>query len=292
MCRLRRKYYNMNSTAGLSFKPEYFDEALPCTATGLWYEIHPENYMIAGGPRLAMLDAISDRHPLSVHGVGLSLASAQLPDMTHLHKLAAVVNRTQAFVVSEHLAWSVNNGHYFPDLLPFPRTAEALQLIARNIDLTQNVLKRRILIENPSLYLRMAHEYSEPEFLSELVRRTGCGLLVDVNNAHISAHNLGGDAHAYLRALPADAIGEIHLAGHAPDEDASSGLLIDTHGAPIDEAVWSLYQTLIERIGPRPTMIERDDNLPAFAELLAERQRAAGLLQRQSPAEQRHVRLG
>jgi len=267
-------------TAGLSFKPEYFDAALSCTAAGMWYEIHPENYMIAGGPRLAMLDAIAAQHAVSVHGVGLSLASAELPDAVHLKRLAEVVKRTDASLVSEHLAWSVNSGNYFPDLLPFPRNREALQCIARNIDIAQNALQRRILIENPSLYVQLQHDYSEAEFLTELVNRTGCGLLVDVNNAYISAHNVGGNASAYLARLPAHAIGEIHLAGHAPDADTD--LLIDTHGAAVSEAVWSLYSELIERIGARPTLIERDDNLPAFDELLNERERAAQLLRANS----------
>jgi uncharacterized protein len=272
------KNNSMNSiTAGVSFKPEYFDAALSCGADGMWYEIHPENYMVAGGPRLAMLDALSEKHPVSVHGVGLSLASAEEPDKAHLRRLAAVVQRTQATLVSEHLAWSVMAGHYVPDLLPFPRSKQALQCIARNIDIAQNALQRRILIENPSLYVQLEQEYSEVEFLSELVSRTGCGLLIDVNNTYITAHNVGGDAANYLAKLPAAAIGEIHLAGHAHDA-GNTDLLIDTHGAPVDAAVWSLYAGLIERIGARPTLIERDDNLPAFAELLQERDRAAQLL--------------
>jgi uncharacterized protein (UPF0276 family) len=283
-------------TAGLSFKPEYFEAALSCAVDGLWYEIHPENYMvgegmIAGGPRLAMLDAISDQHPVSVHGVGLSLASAAEPDKDHLRRLAATVKRTQASLVSEHLAWSVLPGNYFPDLLPFPRSHEALQCIARNIDIAQNALQRRLLIENPSLYVRLEHDYSEAEFLTELVQRTGCGLLVDVNNAYISAHNIGGDAEIYLASLPADAIGEIHLAGHARD-GADTDLLIDTHGAPVAEAVWSLYAALISRIGARPTLIERDDNLPAFDELLQERERAADVLRLSETQERLHACVG
>lgn len=279
----------MQLTAGVSFKPEYFEAAHACDEEGMWYEIHPENYMIAGGPRLAMLDAICERHPVSVHGVGLSLASFEPPDAAHLQRLAEVVRRTEAALVSEHLAWSVTQGGYLPDLLPFPRTHESMQCIARNIDITQNTLKRRILIENPSLYVQLEHDCSEAEFLSELVRRTGCGLLLDVNNAWISAHNLGTDVHAYLNALPVDAIGELHLAGHSPDENPASPLLIDTHAAPIDAAVWSLYEQLIQRIGPRPTLIERDDNLPAFDELLGERQHAAQALS--NVPERCHVRV-
>jgi uncharacterized protein (UPF0276 family) len=266
------------TTAGVSFKVDYFDDALSCAAAGLWYEIHPENYMIAGGPRLAMLDAMRAAHPIAVHGVGLSLAAATKPDRLHLQRLREIVQRVQPFVVSEHLAWSSWQGNYLPDLLPFPRTKEALQCIARNIDITQEFLQRKILIENPSLYVQLEHEYCEAEFLTELVRRTGCGLLVDVNNAHISANNVGGDAAAYLRALPAEAIDEIHLAGHAKDERQSTQLLIDTHAAPVAEVVWDLYKQLIADIGSRPTLIERDDNLPDFAELLAERDRAATML--------------
>ena len=178
-------------TAGLSFKPEHFDEALSCAAAGLWYEIHAENYMAPGGPRLAMLDAIRRERPLSVHGVGLSLAADAEPDVLHLDRLAAVIDRYQPFVVSEHLAWSAWQGVYFPDLLPVPRTRQALQRIARNIDIAQQRLKRRILIENPSQYLTLDHEMPEPEFLAELAKLSGCGLLVDVNNAYVSAHNLG-----------------------------------------------------------------------------------------------------
>lgn len=265
-------------TAGLSFKPEHFGAALSCAAPGMWYEIHAENYMVAGGPRLGMLDAICREHPVSVHGVGLSLAADADPDKAHLKRLAEVVKRTQAVLISEHLAWSGFQGAYFPDLLPAPRNRETLQRIARNIDITQNVLQRPLLIENPSLYMSLDHEMSEPEFLSELTQRTGCGLLVDVNNAYISAHNVGGDAASYLAQLPAQAIGEIHLAGHALDaisiDTANPRLLIDTHGAPVAEPVWQLYQQLLARIGARPTLIERDDNLPAFDELFSERQRA------------------
>lgn len=268
----------MQATAGLGFKPEYFDEAMACPADGMWFEIHAENYMVDGGPRLAMLRAIRRDHPVSVHGVGLSLAADADPDPQHLARLARVIERAEPCLVSEHLAWSAWQGAYHPDLLPFPRTRAALERIVRNIDMTQSRLKRRILIENPSLYLPLAHEMSEAEFLQALVRRTGCGLLVDVNNAYISAHNLGGDAAAYLADLPAEAIGEIHLAGHAADAREESQLLIDTHGAPIVEAIWVLYRDLLARIGARPTLIERDDNLPVFGELLRERERAVQLL--------------
>jgi uncharacterized protein (UPF0276 family) len=277
-------------SAGLSFKLEHFDDARACPAAGLWFEVHPENYMVAGGPRLALLEALRREHPLSLHGVGLSLAADADPDPAHLAALKALADRFEPFVVSEHLAWSAWRGAYNPDLLPFPRTQGALTRIAANIDQTQEALGRPILVENPSLYMRLGgHEMAETEFLAELVRRTGCGLLVDVNNVHVSAHNLGFSPEAYLDALPAEAIGEIHLAGHAPDADPASGLLIDTHGAPVDEAVWALYARLIGRIGPRPTLIERDDDIPRFAELLAERDHAAALLHQVTAREPAHV---
>lgn len=264
-------------TAGIGLKPQHYEDALACGAEGLWFEVHPENYMCDGGPRLAWLDAIRAEHPLSLHGVGMSLAADEAPDPGHLAALKRLVDRFQPFAVSEHLAWSMRRGAYAPDLLPFPRTAEALARIADNVGRMQEALGRTVLIENPSLYTPLkGHELPEVEFLAELVRITGCRLLVDVNNVAVSAHNLGFDARAYLDAIPAEAVGEIHLAGH--EADALGDLLIDTHGAPVAETVWALYARLVERIGPRPTLIERDDKVPAFAELMAERDRAHGVL--------------
>jgi uncharacterized protein len=265
----------MPPTAGLGFRPKYFEDALAQPAAGMWYEVHAENYMIDGGPQLAMLERIRDAFPISMHGVGLSLAADADPDEKHLARLCELVQRFDPYLISEHLAWSSWNGQPFPDLLPFPRTRAALDRIARNIEITQERLRQRILIENPSLYVALpGHELSEPEFLTELSRRTGCGLLIDVNNVYVSSHNLRFDACEYLAALPAKAIEEIHLAGHAADGPEADALLIDTHGAPITEEVWRLYEQLMTRIGPRPTLIERDENLPAFDELLAERNRA------------------
>jgi uncharacterized protein (UPF0276 family) len=270
----------MTPTAGLGLKPQHYDDALAAMAPGLWFEVHPENYMSAGGPRLSALAAIRQSHPLSLHGVGLSLAADADPDPEHLAALKTLVDRFEPFVVSEHLAWSTHRGMHQPDLLPFPRTRAALARIAGNIGRMQDALGRPVLVENPSLYLPLTgHDLDETDFLTALVNRTGCGLLVDVNNVFVSAHNLGYDAAAYLDALPAAAIGEIHLAGHGPDEGGST-LLIDTHGAPVAEGVWALYRRLIDRIGPRPTLIERDDDVPAFAVLMAERDRAQTELQR------------
>lgn len=264
--------------AGLGLKPNHYAQALGCSAEGLWFEVHPENYMVGGGPRLAWLEAIGNQHPLSLHGVSLSLAGACPPDAGHLKRLKVLADRVQPALISEHLAWSAWRGQYHPDLLPFPRTAEALQRIASNIQRTQDVLGRPIAIENPTHYLRLeGHEFSELDFLSELSVRTGCGLLLDVNNVHISAHNLGFDPTTYLDAFPAQAVVEIHLAGHAVDP-GDTRLLIDTHDAPIADDIWLLYQRVIERIGMRPTLIERDDNIPGFDVLLAERDRAQTLL--------------
>lgn len=265
----------MSPTAGLGLKPQHHDDAVAADVEGLWFEVHPENYMSAGGPRLSALEAVRERRPLSLHGVGLSLAADADPDREHLAALKRLVDRFEPFVVSEHLAWSTHRGAHQPDLLPFPRTQAALTRVAANIGRMQDALGRRVLIENPSLYLPLTgHDLDEVQFLKALVAATGCGLLVDVNNVFVSASNLGYAAEAYLDTLPAEAIGEIHLAGHAPDE-GGSGLLIDTHGAPIAEAVWALYHRLIRRIGPRPTLIERDDDIPTFEVLMAERDRAA-----------------
>ncbi|USQ96861.1 MNIO family bufferin maturase [Caulobacter sp. RL271] len=268
----------MTPTAGLGLKSQHYADALASDADGLWFEVHPENYMSAGGPRLAALEAVRARRPLSLHGVGLSLAADADPDPAHLLALKRLVDRFEPFVVSEHLAWSTHRGAHQPDLLPFPRTKAALARIAANIGRMQDALGRRVLIENPSLYLPLqGHDLDEVDFLKALVIKTGCGLLVDVNNVFVSASNLGYAAEAYLDALPGESVGEIHLAGHGPDEGGSA-LLIDTHGAPVAEPVWALYRRLIRRIGPRPTLIERDDDIPAFAILMAERDRAAAEL--------------
>ncbi|MDH1631734.1 MNIO family bufferin maturase [Pseudomonas mosselii] len=262
--------------AGLGLKAEHYDQAWACHAEGLWFEVHPENYMV-GGPRLAWLARMAERHPLSLHGVALSLAADAEPDATHLRRLRTLIDQVHPALVSEHLAWSTWRGQYHPDLLPFPRSDEALARIADNIQRTQDALGCRISIENPSHYLHLqGHDRNEIDFFAELVRRTGCGLLLDVNNVYVSAHNLGFDAADYLARFPAQAITEIHLAGHS--HDAQGALLVDSHDAAIAAPVWSLYQQLIARIGPRPTLIERDGNIPAFDELLAERALAQATL--------------
>jgi uncharacterized protein (UPF0276 family) len=268
-------------SAGLSLKPQHYDAALGCSAPGMWFEVHAENYMVAGGPRLRWLDAVRELHPLSLHGVSLSLAGAAPLDADHLGRLAGLVRRTEPALVSEHLAWSSWNGRHVPDLLPFPRTTGALRLICEHIDQTQRAIGRRIAIENPSHYLRIdGHQWDEVDFLAELTRRTGCGLLLDVNNVHVSARNLGFDAAAYLDRFPGAAVMEIHLAGHSTDPALGEALLIDSHDTPVAAEVWSLYRRLMTRIGARPTLIERDGEVPTFDALLAERAMAADVLDR------------
>jgi uncharacterized protein (UPF0276 family) len=277
----------MTPSAGIGFKADHFLDAMASPAAGLWFEVHAENYMLPGGPRLAMLEALRVRRPLSLHGVGLSLAGAADPDRDHLAALKRLVDRFDPFLVSEHIAWSRIGDHCLPDLLPFPRTTEALTRIARNISIVQDALGRQILVENPSHYMPMdGHGWGEVDFLVELARRTGCGLLIDVNNVAVSAFNLDCDATAWLAAVPASAVGEIHLAGHSAD--AALDLLIDSHGEPIAEGVWSLFADFTARIGPRPTLIERDGNVPPFADFMAERDRAAAVLKTRTP-EQAHV---
>ncbi|MBS7456874.1 DUF692 domain-containing protein [Coralloluteibacterium stylophorae] len=271
--------------AGIGFKPQHADDALRCRAEALWLEVHPENYLVDGGPRLALLDALAARFPLSLHGVSLSLAAAAPPDATHLARLRRLIDRVQPVLVSEHLAWSSWDGRHLPDLLPFPRSHEALARVVANVSRTQDVLGRRIALENPAHYLPLdGHDWSETDFLAELVRRSGCGLLLDINNVLVSAHNLGGDARRYVDAFPLEAVTEIHLAGHTVDAGLGDALWIDSHDAAVSEEAWALYRHAIARGGPRPTLIERDGNVPAFAVLLAERERAQRLLAAQAIA--------
>jgi len=270
---------NTALTAGIGLKPVHYEAAMDCGADGLWVEVHPENYFVDGGPRLAWLEAIRGRHPVSLHGVALSLAADRSPDPGHLQRLAGLARRIAPALVSEHLAWSAWRGAYHPDLLPFPRNGEALRRIADNIGRTQDALGRPIAIENPSHYMRLeGHAWDEIDFLRELVRRTGCRLLLDLNNVFVGARNLGYSAADYIDRFPADAVVEIHLAGHSADPQLGDSLLIDSHDAPVAADVWTLHERFVARAGPRPTLIERDDKLPPFGDLLAERNRADAIL--------------
>lgn len=252
-----------------------------------WFEVHAENYM-GGGSALAQLDTIRRDYPLSLHGVGLSLGTAEGIDIGHLRRLAALIARTEPMLVSEHLSWSVSGGVYLSDLLPLPYTEESLAIVANNVAKTQDTLRRRLLVENPSSYLRYRHStIPEPEFLAALVARTGCGLLCDVNNIYVTCANIGGDAAEYLDALPATAIGEIHLAGHASVLRGGKTLLIDDHGAPVAPAVWQLYRRSLARCGVVPSLVEWDKALPPLAILLEEARTAAAVARAAKDADAR-----
>jgi hypothetical protein len=267
--------------AGMGLKPEHFDAALAWRGEGAWFEVHAENYLVAGGPRRRWLEAQRAAHPVSLHGVSLSLAGDDDVDAVALAGLAALVRELEPALVSEHLAWSRLGGAYLPDLLPFPRTREALARVAANVGRVQDAIGRTIAVENPSHYLALdGHELDEIDFLAELARRSGCTLLLDVNNVHVSAHNTGTSAEAYVDAFPAALVSEIHLAGHRADAEPGARLLIDSHDAPVAPAVWSLFERFVGRAGARPTLIERDAALPPFAELVRERDAAASILDR------------
>jgi uncharacterized protein (UPF0276 family) len=243
-----------------------------------WFEVHAENYM-GGGPAVRALEQIRQDYPISIHGVGLSLGSANGLDTRHLARLKRLVEHLQPVLVSEHLAWSMAGGAYLNHLLPLVYTEETLDIICRNVDQAQTVLGRHILVENPSSYLRFADSsIPEPAFLTAIVRRTGCGLLCDVNNIYVTSQNFDQNPVAYLEMLPGDSIGEVHLAGHAVNDAAGQPILIDDHGAPVSAAVWELFTLAMTRFGPVPTLIEWDTNIPAFAVLVAEASKADGIL--------------
>lgn len=262
--------------AGVGLKPDHYRAILEGAPDIGWFEVHPENYMGAGGPPHHVLERVRQSYPLSLHGVGLSIGGVEPLSKTHLRRLKALADRYEPGLFSEHLAWSTHEGAYLNDLLPLPYTDATLALVARHVDETHSFLARQILIENPSTYLRYAaNEMSEIEFLTQLSRRTGCGLLLDVNNVHVSAINHGYDAAAYIDAFPAELVGEIHLAGHARIEDEDgSPLLIDAHDRSVVEVVWDLYERAVRRIGPVPTLIEWDNDIPEWAVLFEEACRA------------------
>lgn len=258
--------------AGLGLKLEHIPQALLADAEGLWFEVHPENYMVAGGARRLALESLAARHPLSLHGVSLSLAADAPPDTAHLSRLRELVQRLQPVLVSEHLAWSTWRSVHAPDLLPFPRSVKALARVTDNVQRTQEALGRAISVENPSHYVHLeGHDFSETDFLAELARRSGCGLLLDINNVHVSARNLGTDALDYLVAFPVDAVTEIHLAGHTQDPSLGPALLVDSHDTPVSDEVWQLFRHALARVGDVPVLIERDGNVPSFDELMRER---------------------
>jgi uncharacterized protein (UPF0276 family) len=248
-----------------------------------WAEVHSENYL-AGGMRLSALERIRRDLPIGCHGVGLSLGSAEGLDRAHLASLARLFARIEPGLVSEHVSWSVSGGVYYNDLLPLPLTEEALGVFCRNVDRAQEAFGRRILVENPSTYLDFAaSRIPEPDFIAEIVRRTGCGLLLDVNNIHVSAHNRGFEAADYLAALPLEATGEIHVAGHAIRGIGGETVLIDDHGSRVIEPVWRLLDAALARTGPVPVLVEWDTDIPALDVLLAEAAQAESAIRRSAP---------
>ncbi len=268
----------MDPVAGIGLRSPHLSEiARDRPATG-FLEIHAENYL-AGSPARRTIASLRRDYEFSVHAVGLSLGSAGGLDDTHLGRIATLVERMEPQLVSDHLSWSVVGGRYFNDLLPLPYTEEALAVVVRNVQRLQERLGRRVSIENPSCYLAFGHStLSEPEFLTELARRSGCGLLLDVNNIVVTAHNLRLDPMNWLATLPSEAISEYHLAGHAVNDVDGERVLIDDHGSRIGDAVFDLFGEIVRRYGKRPTLVEWDTDIPALDVLLDEARRAERVL--------------
>lgn len=269
-----------DALTGLGLKPQHFSDILERRPALGFFEIHAENYFGAGGPFHHYLTRIAEHYPLSVHGVGLSIGGSDL-DAAHLDRLAMLLERYEPRWFSEHLAWSRHGAVCLNDLLPVVYDEATLGRVCEHIDRVQERLGRRLLLENPATYLESrASTLPEAAFIGEVIRRTGCGLLLDVNNLYVSCVNHRRDPLAELAALPLHAVGEIHLAGHAETLDgAGDPLLIDHHGAPVAQAVWALYAHAIERLGAVPTLIERDNDIPAFEVLLAEARQAGRVLE-------------
>lgn len=266
--------------AGVGLKPEHFRQIVAHWPDLGFFEVHAENYLVDGGPFHHFLTRIRERYALSVHGVGLSIGGSSPLDRDHLDRLAALLARYAPHSFSEHLAWASHGDVFLNDLLPLPYTAQTLQRVCEHVDQVQSHLHRRMLLENPATYLEFsASTMSEAQFISEVVRRTGCGLLLDVNNIYVSCINHHRDPQDMLRELPLDAVGEIHLAGFARERDGNDDpLLIDNHGSPVAQAVWELYADALDRTGPVATLIERDHDIPPFDILCAEAGRAEYVL--------------
>lgn len=277
-----QSFPHLPSAAGVGYKAQHFTDILENPAPVGWLEIHAENYMGDGGRPLAQLRVLAERFPISVHGVGLSIGGEERLDPEHLARLKHLCGWLNPASFSEHLAWSTHDSRFLNDLLPLPYTTATLQRVADHIDEVQEVLGRRMLLENPSSYLSFAEStWSETDFLAELVRRTGCGLLLDVNNVFVSATNLDYSPQGYIDVYPLDAIGEIHLGGHDEDEDDHGApLLIDSHGRAVVDPVWVLLDHVLAKSGPKPVLVEWDTDVPEWPVLTAEAQRAEQALNR------------
>jgi uncharacterized protein (UPF0276 family) len=277
---------DLPARTGVGFKPAHFCDIIAAPQPLGFFEVHAENYMGAGGPPHAQLGALRESYALSVHGVGLSIGSMRQLDRDHLARLKTLCDRYTPESFSEHLAWSSHDGIYLNDLLPLPYTRQTLARVAEHIDEVQTTLGREMLLENPSTYIRFSESnIPEVDFIAELSKRTGCGLLLDVNNVFVSARNHATEPLAYLDSFPLDRVKEIHLGGHNEDvDDAGAPLLIDSHGSPIVEGVWMLYAYVIARTGALPTLIEWDNDVPDWPALLAEAVKAQGILSDQACA--------
>jgi uncharacterized protein len=262
--------------AGVGFKPTHFRDIVAAPQPIGFFEVHAENYMGAGGEPHAQLGALRERYPLSLHGVGLSIGSMHPLDREHLERVKLLCERYEPASFSEHLAWSSHDGVYFNDLLPLPYTPQTLAQVAEHIDTVQTTLRRSILLENPSSYLSLPEStIPEADFLAEISRRTGCGLLLDINNVFVSCTNLGNGPTDYLAAFPLDCVKEIHLGGHHQDaDDCGTPLLIDAHGSPVADPVWALYVDALARVGAIPTLIEWDNDIPSWPVLRAQAEAA------------------
>lgn len=281
-----RPHATLPAAPGVGYKPQHYSAIIADARPVAWLEIHAENYMGDGGRPLAQLDHLAARFPISVHGVGLSIGGEGPLDRDHLARLKRLCDRVQPASFSEHLAWSSHDNAFLNDLLPLPYTDATLARVAAHIAQVQDTLGRPMLLENPSSYLAFAEStWLEPDFLRELTRRTGCGLLLDVNNVFVSATNLGFDPRGYVDAFPLDAVGEIHLGGHDTDhDDHGAPLLIDSHGAAIADPVWVLLDDVLARSGPRPVLVEWDNDVPDWPVLADEARRAQQALAKLHPA--------
>ena len=276
---------------GVGLKAEHYRTIVETLPDVGFFEVHAENYMGAGGPPHRYLSAIRERYPLSLHGVGLSIGADRPLDEDHLQRLKRLIERYRPGLFSEHLAWSSHDSSFLNDLLPVPYTAETLTRVIEHIDQVQNALLRQMLLENPSTYLAFAEStYSEIDFIAEVVRRTGCGLLLDVNNVYVASTNQEWDPIAYIEAYPLAHVQEIHIAGYTREaDDKGRPLLIDTHNRPVEEIVWSLYAHAVTLIGPVPTLIEWDADVPDWPTLKREADRAEAIMLATRPEAVRHA---
>lgn len=274
------RFDHLPAAPGVGYKPQHFAELRADPGPVKWIEVHAENYMSDGGRPLAQLRALSEQFAVSVHGVGLSIGGEGALDAEHLARLKHLVGWSKPASFSEHLAWSTHGAEFLNDLLPLPYTNATLTRVAEHIDQVQSTLGCQMLLENPSSYLAFAEStWSETEFLTELVKRTGCGLLLDVNNVFISATNLGLSAQAYIEAFPLHAVGEIHVGGHDEEtDDHGAPLLIDSHGKPVVDPVWALLDITLATSGARPVLVEWDTDVPDWPTLRGEAERAAKAL--------------